>query len=328
VDALLEIRDLVVAFPGRDGVEIPVVRGLSLEVGRGEMVGLVGESGCGKSMTSLAVLGLVPPPGRIAGGSIRFDGRELVGLSEAALRTVRGRRVGLVFQEPAAALNPVLTAGQQVVEAIRAHRRISVADARRRAVDLLSRLALPEPERKLRDYPHQLSGGQRQRVLLAIALAAGPDLLIADEPTTALDVTVQAQVLELLADLRRELGLSVLLITHDLAVVAGSCDRIAVAYAGKVVEEGRVRDLFAAPLHPYSRGLLASVPRLGRPGPRGGLPSIPGQVPSPASLPPGCAFHPRCAERRPECSVVDPERREVAPGRAARCVLVGAEAHR
>ncbi|KAB2959030.1 MAG: ABC transporter ATP-binding protein [Thermoanaerobaculia bacterium] len=326
--ALLEIRDLVVAFPGGDGVEVPVVRGLSLEVARGEIVGLVGESGSGKSVTSLAVLGLVPPPGRIASGSIRLDGRELVGLPESELRRLRGRRVGLVFQEPAAALNPVLTVGHQLVEAIRAHRRIRAADARRRAAELLARLALPEPERRLRDYPHQLSGGQRQRVLLAIALAAGPDLLIADEPTTALDVTVQAQALELLAELRRDLGLSVLLITHDLAVVAGSCDRGAVVYAGRVVEEGSVRDLFGAPLHPYSRGLLASVPRLGHPAARGELPSIPGQVPSPASLPPGCPFHPRCTERLPECSAQDPSRREVAPGRAARCVRVGEETPR
>ena len=323
MSALLEISGLVVTFPRPDGTAVPVVRGLSLAVGRGEFVGLVGESGCGKSMAALAVLGLVPPPGRIAGGSIRLEGRELVGCSEPELRAIRGRRVGLVFQEPAAALNPVLTVGHQVVEAIRAHRRTSTADARRRAVELLARLALPEPERRLRDYPHQLSGGQRQRVLLAIALAAGPDLLIADEPTTALDVTVQAQVLELLAELRRELGLAVLLITHDLAVVAGSCDRVAVAYAGRVVEEGSVAELFGAPLHPYTRGLLASVPRLGRPAPRGALPSIPGQVPSPADLPAGCAFHPRCAERLAQCSEVDPERRERAPGRAARCLLVG-----
>ena len=323
MSALLEISGLVVTFPRPDGTAVPVVRGLSLAVARGEFVGLVGESGCGKSMAALAVLGLVPPPGRIAGGSIRLEGRELVGCSEPELRAIRGRRVGLVFQEPAAALNPVLTVGHQVVEAIRAHRRTSTADARRRAVELLARLALPEPERRLRDYPHQLSGGQRQRVLLAIALAAGPDLLIADEPTTALDVTVQAQVLELLAELRRELGLAVLLITHDLAVVAGSCDRVAVAYAGRVVEEGSVAELFGAPLHPYTRGLLASVPRLGWPAPRGALPSIPGQVPSPADLPAGCAFHPRCAERLAQCSEVDPERRELAPGRAARCLLVG-----
>jgi len=321
VAARLEIRDLTVSFPDDSG-EVPVVRGLSLDLAQGEIVGLVGESGSGKSLTALAVLGLVPPPGRIAGGSIRLDGRELRGCAERELRPVRGGRIGLIFQEPSAALNPVLTIGVQIVEAIRAHRAIGRREARRQAAELLARLALPDPERRLEEYPHQLSGGQRQRALVAIALAAGPDLLLADEPTTALDVTVQAQVLEMFRALRRDLGLGILLITHDLAVLAETCDRVAVVYAGRVVEEGPVRDLFERPLHPYTRGLLASLPRLGRPAARGELPSIPGQVPSPLRRPPGCAFHPRCGERRPECSEHEPERVEVGPGRAARCVLL------
>ncbi len=318
---LLEIRDLGVSFPTGEG-ETPVVRGVSLTVRRGEIVGLVGESGSGKTLTALATLGLVPAPGRISSGSIRLEGRELIGLAESELRSVRGGRIGLVFQEPAAALNPVLRVGTQIVEAIRAHRPASRAEARRRAVELLRRLSLPDAELRLRDYPHQLSGGQRQRVLVAIALAAGPSLLIADEPTTALDVTVQAQVLELFVELRRDLGLGILLITHDLAVVAETCDRVVVLYAGRVVEEGSIREVFEAPAHPYTRGLLASLPRVGHPAPRGGLPSIPGQVPSPERLPAGCPFHPRCPEARPECSSREPAWVATGPGRGARCVLL------
>ncbi len=317
---LLEIEDLAIAFPGSSG-EVRVVRGASLRLDRGEIVGLVGESGSGKSLTALAALGLIPPPGRRVGGRIRFAGQDLTGLTERQLRPIRGRRIGLVFQEPSAALNPVLTIGAQIVEAIRAHHRVPRSEARRRAVDLLARLALPDPARRLGEYPHQLSGGQRQRALVAIALAAGPDLLIADEPTTALDVTVQAQVLELFAELRRDLGLGILLITHDLAVVAESCDRVAVMYAGEIVEEGGVRELFGAPAHPYTRGLLASLPRLGEPAARGHLPSIPGQVPSPARLPSGCAFHPRCPVRLLECGTSIPPWVGLGGGRSARCVL-------
>jgi ABC-type dipeptide/oligopeptide/nickel transport system ATPase component len=232
------------------------VRDASLQVDRGEIVGLVGESGSGKSLTALAALGLIPPPGRRVSGSIRFDGRELSGLSERELRPIRGRRIGLVFQEPSAALNPVLTIGAQIVEAIRAHHRMPRDQARRRALDLLARLALPDPARRLGEYPHQLSGGQRQRALVAIALAAGPDLLIADEPTTALDVTVQAQVLELFGELRRDLGLGILLITHDLAVVAETCDRVAVMYAGEIVEEGSVRELCGSARRRSAAGCL------------------------------------------------------------------------
>ena len=303
---LLEIRDLEIGFPAGDGGLLKVVRGASLAVARREIVGLVGESGSGKSLTALATLGLVPAPGRILGGSVRLDGRELVGLPERELRAIRGARIGLVFQEPSAALNPVLTVGTQIVEAIRAHQPVAAGVARERALDLLRRLSIPDPARRLGEYPHQLSGGQRQRVVLALALAAGPDLLIADEPTTALDVTLQAEVLDLLVELRGALDLSVLLISHDFAVVAEVCDRLAVMYAGEVVEEGSVTRVFARPLHPYTRGLLAALPRLGAPAPRGALPAIPGQVPSAAELPSGCAFHPRCPERLADCPTIHP----------------------
>jgi oligopeptide/dipeptide ABC transporter ATP-binding protein len=318
VAELLEIRDLTVAFRGAEGGEVAVVRDLSLDVRRGEILGLVGESGSGKSVTALAVLGLLPAGGRIARGSVRWQGRELLGLPERELRPVRGGGIGLVFQEPSAALNPVLTIGTQVVEAIRAHRRVPAAAARRRALELLERLAIPDPARRLREYPHQLSGGQRQRALVAIALAAEPQLLIADEPTTALDVTVQAEVLDLFAALRRDLGLAILLITHDLAVVAQSSDRVAVMYAGEIVEAGPTTELFAAPGHPYTRGLLASLPRLGSAG-SGALPAIPGQVPAPSRLPSGCPFHPRCDVRETRCSTVEPRWFALGDRRGARC---------
>ena len=303
---LLEVRDLEVGFPVAGGRLLRVVRGVSLTVAKGEMVALVGESGSGKSLTALATLGLLPTPVRILAGQILLAGRDLVGLPERELRAVRGGRIGFVFQEPASALNPVLTVGAQLVETLRAHHELSRAAARARAAALLERLALPDPERRLRDYPHQLSGGQLQRVALALALAGEPDLLIADEPTTALDVTLQAEILDLLGDLRDELGLGVLLISHDLAVVAGTCDRMAVMYGGEIVESGPVQALFGQPLHPYTRGLLAASPRLGQPAPRGSAPAIPGQVPSAAALPAGCPFHPRCAERLEECAANRP----------------------
>ena len=323
--ALLRVRDLSVAFPGRER-ELYAVRGLSLEVAAGEVVGLVGESGSGKSLTALAVLGLVPPPGAIRSGSIELEGRELRGLSESAYRRVRGGRVGLVFQEPGAALNPVLTIGTQIVEAMRAHHGLSRAEARRRACALLAQLAIPDAAERLRSYPHELSGGQKQRALLAVALAADPVLLIADEPTTALDVTVQAQVLDLLEQLRRERGLGILLITHDLGVVARSCDRVVVLYAGEVVEEGPTAELLRRPAHPYTQGLLASVPRLGEDASSGPLATIPGVVPSLAERPSGCPFHPRCAVRRSDCARVEPPWVALGAQRGARCVLLAAEA--
>ena len=265
---LLSIHDLEVSFPvAREWT--PVVCGVSLAIGRGELVGLVGESGSGKSLTALAVLGLVPPPGRVTGGSVRLAGPggplDLLKLPAREMRRVRGGRIGMVFQEPATAFDPVYTIGFQIAEAVRAHRRVSSREAREEAVRLLDRVALADARRRLGDYPHQLSGGQRQRAMIAMALAGGPELLLADEPTTGLDVTLQAQVLELLEGLRRDLGLSVLLITHDLGVVAETCDRVAVMRAGRVVEEAEVGALFRAPAHPYTRELLAAVPRLPSP---------------------------------------------------------------
>jgi oligopeptide/dipeptide ABC transporter ATP-binding protein len=325
VPPLLRVRDLTVAFPG-DERDLVAVRGVSLAVAAGEVVGLVGESGSGKSLTALAVLGLLPPPGAIRSGSIELAGRELRGLSEAEYRRVRGGRIGLVFQEPGAALNPVLTIGTQIVEAMRAHRDLSRREARERAVALLDSLAFPDARRRLRAYPHELSGGQKQRALLAVALAADPELLIADEPTTALDVTVQAQVLDLLERLRRDRRLGILLITHDLGVVARSCDRLLVLYAGEVVEEGETAEVLRAPAHPYTRGLLAAVPRLGETASAGALATIAGVVPSLAERPAGCPFHPRCEVRRPECGRVEPPWVGLGGGRGARCVLLAPEA--
>jgi ABC-type dipeptide/oligopeptide/nickel transport system ATPase component len=277
---LLEVQDLEISFPSRGGATrggwTPVVRGVSLAVGRGEMVGLVGESGSGKTLTALAVLGLVPPPGRVTAGRILLalpdrPGRpdhprgatDLLTLSAGGLRAVRGARVGLVFQEPATAFDPVYSIGFQIAEAVRAHRRLSRREAREEAARLLDRVALADARRRLDDYPHQLSGGQRQRAMIAMALAGGPELLLADEPTTALDATLQAQILELLAELRRDLGLAVLLITHDLGVVAETCERVVVMRDGRVVETAGVEELFRAPAAAYTRELLAAMPRLG-----------------------------------------------------------------
>jgi peptide/nickel transport system ATP-binding protein len=344
---LLAIEGLEVTFPLRgEGRRVPVLRGVSLAIHRGECVGLVGESGSGKSMLALAVLRLVPPPGRVRGrvwlegGGLPgapaaapsvAAGREatpggwrppadLLALPEAAMRWVRGARIGIVFQEPMTALNPFYTIGFQIAEAVAAHRPIGRRAARAEAVRLLERVAMPGARRRLDDYPHQLSGGQRQRVLLAMALAGGPELLLADEPTTALDVTLQAQVLALLEELRQDLGLAVLLITHDLAVVAETCDRVAVLYAGQIVEQADAPDLFAAPAHPYTRGLLATLPRLGQPGGRGRLPVLAGNPAEAAARPPGCAFHPRCPQAMAVCEETEPgptEPQEVTVGGTA-----------
>ena len=319
-ETLLAVEDLSVAFPSERG-PVAVVRGVSFTVAPGEMVGLVGESGSGKSLTALSILGLVPDPGRITAGRVRFRGRDLTRLSDSALRRYRGARIAMIFQEPGTALNPVFTIGFQVAEAIRAHRRLSRRRALAEAEELLERVAIPDPHQRLGDYPHQLSGGQRQRVMIAMALAAGPDLLLADEPTTALDVTIQAQILELLESLRRELGLAVLLITHDLAVVAETCERVVVMYAGEVVEQAPAGALFTRPAHPYTRGLLGALPRLGAEVERGGLATIPGTVPDPAELPPGCPFHPRCPDRMPVCDRRSPALYRVGEATRARCFL-------
>jgi oligopeptide/dipeptide ABC transporter ATP-binding protein len=321
VAPLLQVESLTVEFPF-GGTYRPVVREASLTVERGEFVGLAGESGSGKTLTALAILRLVPAPGRIAGGRILLEGRDLLALPQAELREVRGGRVGMVFQEPMTALNPVLSVGAQIAEAVRAHSRPSASAAAREAERLLDLVAMPRARQRLGDYPHQLSGGQRQRVMIAMALAARPDLLLADEPTTALDVTIQAQILELLDRLRRELGLAVLLISHDLAVLAENCERLLVMYAGRVVEEGAVEDVFRQPGHPYTRALLASLPAVGRPVERGHLPAIPGQVPEAGALPGGCAFHPRCSAVMEVCREREPDLVAVGPLHA-RCFLHG-----
>lgn len=304
-EPLLCVEGLTVSFPG-DPRDIDVVRGVDLTIGRGELLGLVGESGCGKTMTALAVMRLLPTPGRITAGRVVVAGEDLTALPERQMRRRRGSRVAMIFQEPMSALNPVFTVGFQIAEAVRAHHDVSRAEARTEAVELLRRVAVEDAARRYDAYPHQLSGGQRQRVMIAMALAGTPDLLLADEPTTALDVTVQAGILALLDELRHDLGVGILLITHDLAVVGQSCDRVVVMYAGEVVEEAPAKSLFNFPAHPYAAALLGSLPRLGHPVPRGELPVIPGRVPDPGHLPAGCAFHPRCTEAMVVCQQSHP----------------------
>ncbi|MGH8766168.1 MAG: dipeptide/oligopeptide/nickel ABC transporter permease/ATP-binding protein, partial [Burkholderiales bacterium] len=296
-DALLVVGNLTVRAPG--GAEL--LSDVSFHLRRGETLGLVGESGCGKSMTATAIMGLLPVGVRVASGSIRLGGTELVGLPESGLRRVRGKRAGMVFQEPVAALSPVHTVGRQLVDAVRAHAGLSERQARGRAAELLALVGVPDPRRRLDDYPHQFSGGMAQRVVIAGALACEPELLIADEPTTALDVTIQAQVLDLLMELRQRLSMSMLLITHDLGVVADACDRVAVMYAGEIVETGTVEATFDRPRHPYTAALLAAMPR--GEGSATALATIPGRVPAAWDWPAGCRFHPRCAHSQPECSV-------------------------
>jgi oligopeptide/dipeptide ABC transporter ATP-binding protein len=316
------VENLTTVF-GVGAKALVAVNDVSFEIRRGETLGLVGESGSGKSVTAFSIMRLVQPPGRIAGGRVRFQGRDLLALSEREMCGVRGAGIGLVFQEPMAALNPVMRVGKQIGESLVVHGLASKREARDRAIELLRAVKIVEPEKRVDDYPHQLSGGMRQRVMLAVALACRPPLVIADEPTTALDVTVQAQILDLLREMKRAFELSLLLITHDLGVIAEVADRVAVMYAGRIVEEGPVRAIFRAPAHPYTRGLLASIPR-GRAGER--LMAIEGVVPSLADLPPGCAFAPRCPFRMPECDQAVPPSLPVADGHRARCVLVAAPA--
>ncbi len=313
---LLAIEGLRVRF----GRAYPV-DGVDLRLDAGQTLGLVGESGCGKTLTALAILRLVPPPGRIAGGSIGFAGRDLLACEEAAMRAVRGAAIGMVFQEPMTALNPVLTVGAQIAEAVTLHERVGRRAARARAIEMLRLVEIPAPERRVDAYPHQLSGGMRQRVMLAIALACRPQLLIADEPTTALDVTIQAQILDLIGALQRELGMALLLVTHDLGVVAERADTVAIMYAGRVVETGPAARVLGAPRHPYTRGLLASLPRLGAAG--GRLAAIPGTVPDAAQLPSGCRFRDRCPDAIAACAEIDPTLQPVAPDQQAACIRAG-----
>ncbi len=318
---VLEVENLRVTFPAGDGRRVAAVDGVSFSLDRGETLALVGESGCGKSLTSLSLLRLVPAPGRIEPGSrIRLGDTDVLALEGDALRAIRGRRIGMIFQDPMTSLDPVFRVGDQIAEGILAHFRVSRREARERAVALLRETGIPDPAARADNYPHQLSGGMRQRVMIAIALAAEPEILVADEPTTALDVTVQAQILEVLDRLRAERGMAVLLITHDLGIVAGRADRVAVMYAGQIVEEAPTPALFARPSHPYTRGLFASIPRLTGPVER--LRPIPGTVPSLAAWPSGCRFRPRCPYAFEPCGR-EPPRNDVGPGQWMRCWLEG-----
>ncbi|HET9603181.1 MAG TPA: ABC transporter ATP-binding protein [Gemmatimonadales bacterium] len=316
--ALLDVRDLRVSFPDGAG-RIHPVDGVSFTIERGKTLALVGESGCGKSLTSLALLRLIPPPGRIDdGSSVTLDGTDLLSLKPDALRAVRGRRIAMIFQDPMTSLNPVFRIGDQITEVMHAHFKMSKQDAREQAVLLLQEVGIPDPDERLRAYPHQLSGGMRQRVMIAIALAGQPELLIADEPTTALDVTVQAQILELLDHLRRTRDMAMLLITHDLGIVAGRADHVAVMYAGQLIETAPTRELFDRPSHPYTQGLFASVPRLS--GPVGRLMPIAGTVPPPNAWPAGCRFRPRCPIKHPKSETMPPMLR-AGPEHEMRCWL-------
>jgi peptide/nickel transport system ATP-binding protein len=298
----------------------PAVIDVSFSIRRGETLCLVGESGSGKSLTALSIMRLVQPPGRIAAGRLVFEGRDLLTLPEREMQRIRGARIGLVFQEPMTALNPVFTIGTQIEETLRVHGRATRQTARQQAIDLLETVSVPEPARRVREYPHQLSGGLRQRALIAMALACSPALLIADEPTTALDVTIQAQILDLLRDLQKRLGLALLLITHDLGVVAQMADRVGVMYAGRIVEDAPVRALFEDPKHPYTQGLMASMPGGGR-GTR--LVAIPGSVPPLGALPAGCSFTPRCPRRFEPCPVAHPGTTDLGGSRGVKCYLYG-----
>lgn len=317
---LLEVVDLVVEFPSPAG-PARAVDGVSFSLSEGEVVGLVGESGCGKSATALALLGLLPPgTGRAAAGRIHLAGEELRTAPERRLRDLRGDRVAMVFQEPMTALNPVLTVGEQVAEVLRRHRGLGRKAAWARAEALLAEVGIPAPRERARDYPHQLSGGMRQRVMIAMALACSPTLMIADEPTTALDVTIQAQILDLMNQLKADIGASILFITHDLGVIAEMAQHVAVMYAGNIVEFADVHTLFADPAHPYTRGLLKSIPVLGKQTGGDRLYAISGTVPSLLRLPTGCRFHDRCPEAFSDCSTIDPEMVSVASNHRARCL--------
>src|SRR5512132_1419568 len=296
---LLEVNNLQTHFPTRAGL-VRAVNGVSFYLDSGELLGLVGESGCGKSITALSIMRLIAPPGKIVGGEITFDGKNLLKLSDAQMRQIRGDDIAMIFQDPMTSLNPVFTVGEQIAEALRLHRKLNRKAARDAAIEAMREVAIPDPARRADDYPHQLSGGMRQRVMIAMALACNPKLLIADEPTTALDVTIQAQILDLMRDLKKRVGAAIVLITHDLGVVAEVAERVVVMYAGKVVEEAPVRELFKEPLHPYTQGLLRSIPRIDTAAiQKKRLEAIPGVVPSLLHLPQGCRFAPRCSFVKP-----------------------------
>ncbi len=314
--ALLEVEDLHTYFHTSDGL-VRAVEGVDLTVQQGEALGVVGESGCGKSVTCLSIMRLIQPPGRVEQGSIRFDGRNLLEVPDDEMPSIRGQEIAMIFQEPMTSLNPVFTVGDQISEAVLTHNRVSAAEAQARTLEVMGQVGIPDPRQRYGSYPHQLSGGMRQRIMIAMALSCSPKLLIADEPTTALDATIQAQILELLYQLRKEFQLSLMLITHDLGVVAEMVDRVVVMYAGQVVETADVRTIFRAPEHPYTRGLLASIPTLASDRSKPLL-VIPGTVPNPLNFPHACRFHPRCPDVTAICRTEEPELRAI-DGHQVRC---------
>jgi len=318
-EPLLEIKGLHTRF-FTDRGEVPAVDGVDIHINKREIVGVVGESGCGKSVMSLSIMRLVPnPPGKITAGSIHFKGEDLTAVPEKRMRAIRGNEIAMIFQEPMTSLNPVFTNGNQISETIRLHRGLNKKAARLHAIEMLKKVGISRPEAVVDEYPHQLSGGMRQRVMIALAMSCDPELLIADEPTTALDVTIQAQILDLMRDLNRDTGAAIMLITHDLGIVAEMCDRIVVMYAGKIVEEGDVRTILKNPQHPYTKGLIQSVPRMDLDVKR--LYSIPGNVPNLHSLPKGCLFAPRCESVMDKCKEAVPELVSLAPSHRSRCWL-------
>lgn len=321
MNGLLEIRNLRTVFHTEDG-DVPAVDGISFEIGEGEVLGIVGESGCGKSVTSLSIMRLIAPPGEIAGGEIIFESADLLRKREREMQLIRGNKISMIFQEPMTSLNPVMKIGDQVAETLVLHKGMSKKNARLKAVELLNDVRIPDAEIRANDYPHQLSGGMRQRVMIAMAIACRPRLLIADEPTTALDVTIQAQILDLLDSLRTEYGLSILLITHALGVVAEIADRVAVMYAGKIVEQAPVQEIFANPRHPYTMGLLDSIPRITTSEKVRRLKTIEGTVPDLLHLPQGCSFYDRCRVRLEICSKQFPDTASVAPQHTAACYAI------
>lgn len=315
---LLQVSDLGTEFPTDDGL-VKAVDGVSFSVEEGETLGIVGESGCGKSVTALSIMRLISAPGRVANGTINFRGQDLLKLSDSEMRRIRGNDISMIFQEPMTSLNPVYSVGDQISESLILHQHMSRKDAMDRAVEMLRRVGISLPERRAREYPHQMSGGMRQRVMIAMALACNPKLLIADEPTTALDVTIQAQILELMKELKDQFGTSIIMITHDLGVIAEMAQRVVVMYAGKVVEQSSVDKIFSQPHHPYTEGLLRSIPRLDQG--EGKLHVIDGVVPNPLHMPSGCRFAPRCPYAEDRCRAAEPALVEAAPGQLARCVV-------
>ena len=318
--ALLEIRDLQTSFFTSDG-EVRAVDGVTFSIEAGKTMGLVGESGCGKSVTALSVIQLLTKgTGRIVGGEILYEGQNIAAFSEERMRSIRGNDISMIFQEPMTSLNPVFSVGEQIAEAVRIHQKLNRREARNRAIEMLRLVKIAEPEKRLNDYPHQMSGGMRQRVMIAMGLSCNPKLLIADEATTALDVTIQAQILELISELQEQLGMAVLMITHDLGVVAEQADEVAVMYAGKIVEHAAPETIFANPKHPYTVGLMKSIPGMGTPGRK--LDTIPGVVPSPLNWPTGCRFRTRCKDAGDICAGTPPELIEIEPGHSVACLKV------